>query len=199
MNDQPKVSQTPAVSGPLGYTYPCYKDMYDNNVIFVYKGLVTSDLVTHVLEIMNERLEEERTSRKLSKKVFNVMVECLTNVYTDEDPSVRQRVKFDPTAVLLVKKDEDSYCVTTGHYIYNERVSELKFILDRINSMTHDELKTYYQDVLRSEDPSATGLTDLAIVDLSRKSKHKLLYTFKYITADYTFFSLEARISKDSL
>ena len=198
MNDQPTVSQTPAVSGPLGYTYPAYKDMYDNNVIFVYKGLVTSDLVTHVLEIMGERLEEERTSRKMSKKVFNVMVECLTNVYTADDPNAH-RAKFDPTAVLLVKKDEDSYCVTTGHYIYNERVAELKYILDRINSMTHEELKTYYQEVLNAEDPAATGLTDLAIVDLSRKSKHKLLYTFKYITSDYSFFSLESRISKDSL
>jgi hypothetical protein len=198
MNDQPKVSQTPALSGPLGYGYPAYKDMYDNNVIFVYKGLVTSDLVTHVLEIMGERLEEERTSRKLSKKVFNVMVECLTNVYTADDPNAH-RAKFDPAAVLLVKKDEDSYCVTTGHYIYNERVAELKFILDRINSMTHEELKSYYQEVLSAEDPAATGLTDLAIVDLSRKSKHKLLYTFKYITSDYSFFSLESRISKDSL
>lgn len=181
----------------LDFTYPTFKDMQDNNVIFVYKGVVNSDLVTHVLDMMTERLEEDGQTKRLSKKVFNVMVECLTGVYTDE--ALMGKDGYDPTTVLLVKREDSSYVVTTGHFIHNPRVSFLKNMLDKINNMTNSELKDFYQEVLTREDPAATGLTDLAIVDLARKSKHKLQYQFKYISSDFTFFSLESRISPQSL
>jgi hypothetical protein len=197
MNDQPVSSTEVEESRPLTFTYPTFKDMQDNNIIFVYKGLVNSDLVTHVLEIMEEKLEEDNQSKRLSKKVFNVMVECLTGMYSDE--LLDNTPGYDPTTVLLVKRDEDSYVVTTGHYIHNSKVSLLKNTIDKINSLSPEQIKHMYQEILTKEDPSAMGLTDLAVVDLARKSKHKLNYQFKYISSDFTFFSLESRISKQSI
>lgn len=197
MNEQPVSHTEVEESRPLTFTYPTYKDMQDNNVIFVYKGLVNSDLVTHVLEIMEEKLEEDHQSKRLSKKVFNVMVECLTGMYGDDQ--LDKVPGYDPTTVLLVKRDEDSYVVTTGHYIHNGKVSALKTTIDKINSLTPEQVKILYQEVLTKEDPSEMGLTDLAVVDLARKSKHKLNYQFKYISPDFTFFSLELRISKHSI
>lgn len=181
----------------LDFTYPTFKDMQDNNVIFIYKGVVNSDLVTHVLDMMTEKMEEDGQDKRLSKKVFNVMVECLTGVYTDE--TLVGKEGYDPTTVLLVKKDEDSYIIITGHFIHNVRVSHIKNMLDRINLMGIQQLKELYQEVLTRENPEESGLTDLAIVDLARKSKHKLQYQFKYITTEFTFFSLESRISRQSL
>ncbi len=197
MNENTVVTSQRQIDNPLAYTYPCYKDMSDNNVIFAYKGIVTSDLVTHVLEMMGDRLEEDKTSKRLSKKFFNVMVECLTNVYGDETDPVR--VKFDPSALLLVKREDQGYCVTTGHYVPNTKVNELKVILDAINKMDAAELKNYYQQILATESSAENGLSILAMVDLSRKSKHKLVYQFKYVTTEFTFFSLEARINNTSL
>jgi hypothetical protein len=180
--------------GPLGFTYECYKDMLDNNIIFAYRGIVTSDLVTNVLEIMEERLEEEGQSKKFSKKVFNVMVECLTNVYVDEDKLFKEG--YDPSALLLVARGSNAYKVTTGNYIPTKGVNGLKVMIDRINSMDKEELKTYYQEILCMEEPDMNGLTNLAIIDLARKSKNKLTYTFKYENNKYTFFTLESQISK---
>lgn len=171
--------------------------MYDNNIIFSYRGIVTSDLVTSVLEIMEDRLEEDGQNRKLSKKVFNVMVECLTNVYVDE-VSV-DKSGYDPSALPLVKRLNKSYQVITGSYIKNNRVSALKDLIDKINDMDSDELKAFYQKMLSEEDPATTGLTLLGVIDLARKSKHKLTYQFKYESQYYTYFTLEASISKYSL
>jgi hypothetical protein len=182
---------------PLQFSYPCYKDMFDNNIIFAYRGIVTSDLVTHVLEIMEERLEEDGQTRKLSRKVSNVMVECLTNVYVDE-VNVGDS-GYDPTAMLLVKKVNKSYSVVTGSYLPNNKVSLVKRLLDRINDMNSEELRMYYQQTLTAEDPSTVGMSMLGVIDLARKSKHKLEYQFKFENENYTYFTLEARISKYSL
>lgn len=197
MSNPSSVADHQHVSGPLVNTYPTYREMTNNNIIFTYRGIVTSDLVTHVLEIMEEKLEEDQQSRKLSKKVYNVMVECLTNIYSDEEAPADP--EFDPTAILLVRRDDETYSVSTGHYIENATVHGLKNMLDKINAMDLEGLKELYQEVLRTEDPAATGLTNLAIIDLARKSKHKLNYEFKYISRNYTFFTLESRISRDSL
>lgn len=183
-------------SRPLTFTYPTYKDMYDNNIIFAYRGVVTSDLVTNVLEVMEERLEEDGQSKKLSKKVFNVMVECLTNVYVDE---VRlDDADYDPQALLLVKKVNNTYRVVTGIYINTPLVNRLKGNIDKINNMTKEELKAYYQETLCLEEPT-TGISTLGIIDLARKSKHKLVYNFKYESQKFTFFTLESQISKNSI
>jgi len=181
----------------LPFTYPCYKDMFDNKIMFAFKGIVTSDLVTRVLEIMETRLEEERGNKKISKKVYNVMVECLTNVYADEAKATKK--EYDPTAILLVRKVDKSYHVTTGNYISNNRVQELKRILDKINAMSKENLRSYYQEVLVKEESGTQGLTTLGIVDLARKSRQNLAYQFKYVNEDFTFFSIEAKISANSI
>ena len=185
------------MSGPLSITYPTYKDMYDNNIIFGYRGIVTSDFVTSVLDMMQERLEEERQSKKLAKKVFNVMVECLTNVYVDE--TKKDKDGFDPSALLLVKRMNGAYRVTTGNYVPTRNVKDLKAMLDKINIMSQEELKAYYQEILQLEDANTTGLTSLAIIDLARKSKNKLAYNFKFESEKITFFTLESEISQNSL
>ena len=122
MSTRPRESSFSNVSsGPLLTVYETYKDMYENNIIFGYRGLVTSDKVTSVLDIMEERLEEDGQSKKLSKKVFNVMVECLTNVYVDEDAKPMPE-GYDPQALLLVKRVNNSYRVVTGNQIETSQV-----------------------------------------------------------------------------
>jgi hypothetical protein len=177
---------------PLHSTYPIYKDMFDNNVIFSYRGLVTSDLVTSVLGIMEERMEEEKQSRKMSKKVFNVMVECLTNVYLDE---LKTSLGYDPSALLLIKRVAGLYIVTTGSYIPTASISDLKKFIDKINGMDVNELKALYQELLAQGEPVSSGLTRLGIIDLARKSRNRLIYQFKYENEHYSFFTLESQIN----
>jgi hypothetical protein len=182
----------------LTFSYPCYKDMADNNIIFAFRGKVNSDLVTHVLEMMGDKLEDENESRKVSKKLGNVMVECLTNVYSDDDPN-QMELGYDPTALLLVKKITNTYSVITGSYVPTRRVFEIKSMLDRINNMGTEELKHYYKEKLEEADVNQNGLTMLGMIDLARKSKHNLIYHFKHEAGHYTYFMLEARISAKSL
>lgn len=186
-------------SGPLAITYPTYKDMNDNNIIFGYRGIVTSDLVTNVLDIMGERLEGDGQSKKLSKKVFNVMVECLTNAYVDENGNPGIPEGYDPSALLLVKKIAKSYRVTTGNLVQTQDVKKLKKMIDEINEMSYDELKAHYQQMLASEENNTIGLTNLGIIDLARKSKNRLVYNFKFESERYTLFTLELEISGKSL
>lgn len=187
----PNNNEISRTSGPLQYSYPCFIDMLSNNLIFMYRGVVTSDLVTHVLQIMEERLEEDKASKKTSKKVFNVMIECLRNVYSDEISD--ETSEMESIAILLVKSEEDGYLVSTGNYLKNSEVESLKNRLDRINQMDSEKLKIYYQELLSSP-VTEKGITSLGMIDIARKSKQKIGYQFQTINEYFTFFTLEAKV-----
>lgn len=179
------------ISGPLQFSYPCFIDMLSNNLIFMYRGVVTADLVTHILQIMEDRLEEDKASKKTSKKVFNVMVECLRNVYSDEISE--ETSEIEAIAILLVKSEEDGYLVSTGNYLKNSDVEALKNRLDKINQMDGEKLKIYYQELLISP-VVEKGLTSLGMIDIARKSKQKIAYQFQPVNEFFTFFTLEAKV-----
>ena len=179
------------MNGPLQFSYPCFIDMLSNNLVFMYRGVVTSDLVTYVLQIMEEKLEEDKVSKKTSKKVFNVMVECLRNVYSD---GINQELsEIESTAILLVKSEDDGYLVSTGNYIKNTEVELLKNRLDKINQMDGEKLKVYYQELLASP-VTEKGITSLGMIDIARKSKQKIAYQFQTVNEFFTFFTLEAKV-----
>lgn len=182
-------------------TYSYYKNMQANNIIFVYQGEVTADLVSSVLQMMENKLDGDNEDKKVKRKVFNVMVECLQNVYhhldslevnsTEVDDTINDR-----TALLMIGKEDKDYYVITGNHIINDRVKDVQGKLERVNNSNKEELKALYQDILSNEQMSSKGTAGLGMIDIARKSGQKLGYDFHYVNEKYSFFSLEAKISR---
>ncbi len=180
-------------------TYSYFKNMQVNNVIFVYQGEVTADLVSSVLQMMENKLDGDGEDKKVKKKVFNVMVECLQNVYHHldalESSSVSGKIN-DKRALLMIGKEDTDYYVITGNYILNSRVNAVKEKLERVNKCDKEELKKLYQEILSNEEMSDKGTAGLGMIDIARKSGQKLGYDFHYVDETYSFFSLEAKVSR---
>jgi len=180
-------------------TYSYYKNMQLNNIIFVYQGEVTADLVSSILQMMENKLDGDGEDKKIKKKVFNVMVECLQNVYhhldtlevVNPDDDVNDR-----TALLMIGKEENDYYVITGNHILNNRVSNVRERLEKVNGCNKDELKTLYQSILNEGSLSEKGTAGLGMIDIARKSGQKLGYDFHPVNEKYSFFSLEAKVSR---
>lgn len=180
-------------------TYSYYKNMQLNNIIFVYQGEVTADLVSSILQMVENKLEGEGEDRKVKKRVFNVMVECLQNVYHHLDalpPTDPSNPVRDKTALLMIGREEKDYYIITGNHILNDRLPDLKSRLDRINKASKEELKQLYQEVLTGTGFSEKGTAGLGMIDIARKSGQRLGYDFHPVNERYSFFSLEARVSR---
>jgi len=177
--------------------YSLYRTMEEENVILSFKGIVTAELLTSVLDIMESKMESMNEPPRIKKKVFNVLVECLQNLYhhlneiseNSTDENIDQK-----SALLLIVRGKDNFLIRTGNYIKNENVDELKERLDNINSMDKDELKLYYQDSLNSSMVSAKGTAGLGMIDIARKSGNKLDFAFLKINEETSFFCLNVKI-----
>lgn len=177
--------------------FDIYKQLEEKNVLLSFKGMITSELLTTILQIMESKMDHIEEKPKVKKKVFNILVECLQNLYhhIDNDDTVHVPTE-DKSALLMIAKKESEYQITTGNYMKSQDVEALENKLDLVNSMDKLELKAYYKKVLSEGTLSAKGTAGLGMIDIARKSGEKLEYSFTPINDRTTFFSLAVKITE---
>lgn len=169
----------------------------NGDVIVSHKGSITSDLINDVLENIEVRLEGDDEDSKIRKRIYNVLVEGLQNLYhhVDELPeNIKENIepKF---GLIVVKKINGHYQITTGNFITSNKIKLLKDKIDKINSLSRDELKDMYKFILNHQKLSAKGGGGLGLVDIARKSGQKIEYSFEHYQNDFYFFILEVFIN----
>ena len=173
-----------------------YNKMEQGNIMLSFKGEVTSDLLTSILQIMESKMETLEEPPKIKKKVYNILVECLQNLYHHLDDDDFKTKINEKSALFMIRKVEGEYSIMTGNFIANENVDMMRGRLDRINEMDKDELKVYYKEVLNNGEMSAKGGGGLGMIDIARKSGKKLEYNFAPIDDSYSFFSLNIKVAQ---
>lgn len=181
--------------------YDLYNKMECNNIMLSFKGDITSDLMTSILQIMESRLENMREEPRVKKKVYNVLVECLQNLYhhIDDEYPLSTEVNGNngtKSAIFMIGISNNGYTIMTGNYIKKDKVSTLEDRLEKINALDQDELKIFYKEVLNNDEMSDKGGGGLGMIDIARKTGQKLDYAFTDVSDDFAFFSLNIKVSQ---
>jgi len=168
--------------------------MKHNDIMLSFKGDVTSEMLTSMLQIMEAKLDNLGEPSKMKRKVYNVLVECLQNLYHHRDEMKRIGIDEESAAIFMIGRNDKGYNIVTGNYILTERVESLKGKIDHVNSLDKDGLKTLYKEVLNNDERSQKGGGGLGIIDIARKSGQNLVYDFMEVDKRYSFFSLYINI-----
>jgi len=173
-----------------------YQDLSNGDVILAYKGSITSELINDVLEGVEKKLDDVHEESKTRKKIYNVLVESMQNLFHHiEEYHEGISEDLDPKfGVVVIEKENGLYKVTTGNFVNSTKIKFLKEKIDKINSLTKDELKDMYKFILNHQKLSAKGGGGLGLVDIARKTGNKLEYAFYNYNNNYYFFNLTIRI-----
>jgi hypothetical protein len=131
----------------------------------------------------------------MKKKVYNVLVECLQNLYHHLDEIAETETDRIRSAIFTIGKLDNKYSIITGNYILNENIAGLKNRLDEVNSLNKEELKEYYKKVLNNGEMSLKGGGGLGMIDIARKTGEKLEYNFLEIDNKVSFFTLNIKVT----
>jgi hypothetical protein len=177
-----------------------YDKMEKNNILLSFKGDITSELLTSILQIMENKMDNMQEEPKMKKKVYNVLVECLQNLYHHMDDVANETGgEVNRSAIFMIGKNNTAYTIITGNYILNENVHGLKNRLDEVNALTKDELKEYYKKILNNGEMSLKGGGGLGMIDIARKTGEKLDYNFLEIDNKVSFFTLNIKVSQQQV
>jgi hypothetical protein len=180
---------------PMKYIYEIQKIMSSKNLMLVYEGEFTQEITKSVLSMTERNLDSIGEEMSIKRKVFNVMVECLQNICKHAEDSVKRME--EKGAVFMIGREDSNYVITSGNFIQNDNVEDLKNKLDHINSLDKDGLKSYYKDLIKNTELSDKGGAGLGFVDIARKSGQKLEYDFEKVNDKVSFFSFKTKISKE--
>ena len=175
-----------------------FSDQPKDNVILMYKGNVDSDVINHVLDSVEEKMVAVNDNPKLRKKVYNVLVESLQNLFhhVDKVPADFEE-QVEKYGLLVVKKVDSGYKIVTGNFVQTENIEKLEEKIKRINRSTHEEIKELYKFILNHQRISAKGGGGLGLVDIARKTGNKLDYAFVKYNDSYSFFYLDILVSEE--
>lgn len=177
--------------------YNLYKSMERDDIILSFKGDITQDLLSSVYQIMESRLDNVQEEPRRKKKFYHILVECLQNVYHHMESLQDGDVKDaeERTAIFMIGKGSgESYQIITGNLILRDKVADLKSKLEKINTMNPEELRAYYLETLSSTELSDKGGAGLGMIDIARKSGHRINFNFNEVSDKYSFFCLEVTV-----
>jgi hypothetical protein len=177
-----------------------FHDQANGDVILFYRGNIDSDVINHVLDTVEDKLVEINEQSRLRKKVYNVLVESLQNLYhhVDRVPAEFEDQTSAKFGLLEVKKVDSGYKIITGNFVLTDNVEKLEEKIKRINRSSHEEIKELYKFILNHQRISAKGGGGLGLVDIVRKTGNKLEYNFKEYDDKYSFFYLDIYVNEES-
>ncbi len=168
------------------------------DVIISYMGSITSEVIINFLETTEQKFAELDVNNIIRKKVYNVLLESLQNMFhhAEDSPLIIDGIENSKKlGIVVLKKTEAGYCINTGNFIISRKIKTLKDKIDKINSLSLNELKDMFKFILNHQKLTAQGGGGLGLVDIARKTGNKIDYSFIDINKDYYFFNLEILVS----
>lgn len=177
----------------------CFEQMNRGEVIVAYKGEINADIIADTLSLIEAKLEDADIKNSIKKRLYNVLVEGLQNLYHHVDMP-KELTKVDQNSnigIFIISFVDSGFRISTGNFVKHEKVKSIKEKIDNINSLSSEELKDFYKFVLNNQKFSAKGGGGLGLIDMARKTGNKLEYNFIEYNSDYDFFNLTTYINSE--
>ena len=166
-----------------------------------HEGVITSEVITDFLNNVEKSLSDAGESPKKIRKVYNILVEALQNLYHHQAKPPAEFIKENGLSddkysfCTLIKENNGIYKVTTGNFVKNLTAKSLKERIEQLNSLSQEELKNLYKIVLDNDEFSEKGGGGLGFIEMARKSGNKFGYEFEPYNDKCKFFVLEILVS----
>lgn len=170
-----------------------YSKLNGGDVLMAFKGDISGELISNVLEVVESGMDDHNEISKVRKKVYNVLVESLQNLYHHIEvlPDALQGEFGSKFGIIVVSREDGKYRISTGNFVTQDKIDVLKNKIDKINSMGKEELKDMYKFILNHQRLSEKGGGGLGLVDIARKTGSELVYNFEKYDDTYYFFNLD--------
>ncbi len=179
-----------------------YQKVSKGNLVVSHEGEITSDRISDMLAMVEDSLLQAGENPKKIRKVYNVLVEALQNLYHHQEVPSTDLLKSIPVTgvgsyvfCVLTKEDGGNYRITSGNFVLKTNTKKLRDRMEQLNSMNQDELKNLYKIILNNNEFSEKGGGGLGFIEMARKSGNKFGYDFIDIDSKFDFFVFEVLVS----
>lgn len=174
--------------------YNLFSYLHNDTLSFLYHGSFDDEITGRIIDISETNILSHNEELKISNKVSFLLAECFQNVvrHGGEINTIKER--DNNAGVFITRNIGKSYFITSANLIENKDIPGLKQKLDQINNLSPIELKELYINVLSDNTFSNKGGAGLGLIEMARKSGHKLDFDFEEVDKDLSFFYLQIKL-----
>lgn len=176
----------------IGHQYEIDRLMSSQDIVLAYRDVITEDIIQQLLDLSELKLAITEEDKRLRKRVFNVLVECLQNVANHG-----YRAKDAQASILLISQTPQSIFVRTGNMVTDEALAEFEKRVVAVNSLNSDTLRQAYNARLSQGELSQKGGAGLGLLDMFRKSGNPISYSVRRIEDGKSFLTITVRIDRE--
>ena len=161
----------------------------------LYNGSFSDDITHKFIELSEYNLESSEDLSKMKNKVSFLMAECFQNIVrhgAEKSPEDSHLPGFFSTKNL-----GNTFFITTGNLINKNNIESLEGRLKLVNSLSTEELKVLYMDVITNNTLSEKGGAGLGLIEMARKSGHRIEYSFDDYNREFSFFYSQIKLAKE--
>ncbi len=180
----------------MKFVYQIHNNMVNNRILLVYEGEVNQDITKAFTTMTQRNLDEDTTtSVPIKKRVYHVMVECLQNIGRHSDNIESGEPEAPGSGIFLVCKSAEGFYVVTGNPVASTKIDVLTEILNKVNGMNEEEIKSYYKQKMLESRISEKGGAGLGFIDIVKKTGNKIEFHFEKINNVTSFFIVKTLIN----
>ena len=131
------MSFTGESKGFINYIYDRYKTLQIKDIILVYEGQITHQVIKALTGLVEEKLGEVEDD-KVHRRVYHVMVESLRNINRHAEVYEYRGHPYPGKGLVLVARNKERFQVTTGNIVEDGHAEEIALFLGKLNNMDQD-------------------------------------------------------------
>ncbi len=176
----------------VGSIMNLYETLEDNGISLVYIGKFHHKITKMFTALTSDETDNNKEDKSVKRKLHHTVVEILQNM-SKHSAELFNDLEFGKGLFMLGKKNT-TYYIYTSNSIDSKDETKLTKTIDGLNSKTREELKEMYKIQLREGVLSGKGGAGLGLIDIARKTCHKLGYTFIPAAKNRKYFVLQVKI-----
>ncbi|MBR4264986.1 MAG: SiaB family protein kinase [Bacteroidales bacterium] len=169
-----------------------FEELKDDTLSFIYLGKFDNTVLGFATEILKGHMTQADDTEGKKNKMSFLMIESFQNILRY---GVLGREENETSGeIFMVRKTKGSYYITTGNFVENANIGPTREKLERVNSLTPEELKKLFLETLQNKKISQQGGAGLGFMEMVRKTKEKLDFDFVKISDTRSFFYFQIRL-----
>lgn len=162
-----------------------------------YLGSSTDDVTDKLIGLADFYIQENVSLKKLNRRVTFIIAECFQNVVRHGSSNDKKQKKLvNNEDFFQIKIIEDEVRIYSKNIISNKSIDQLDKQIELINSMTKEQLKEMWRELLVIGDYSQKGGAGLGLIEIARKCGFPLQRKFIDIGNGNSDFYLGISMSK---
>ncbi|TVY07700.1 SiaB family protein kinase [Paenibacillus cremeus] len=170
--------------------------MQTNGYLISFSGKLTQSIIEELGEAVKKYLEAEERRQTDIFNIFSIFIEQTQNMKnyglskkdTDSYEAVAQ------SSIVTIGRTSTGNYVCSGNLIDRQDIPALTGILEGLAGLNSDELKRLYKEKRKLELPEGSLGAGLGLIEMARKTKRPLEFSFTPIDERFSFFSLKAEV-----